>query len=317
MHSGSAPWSVPKTTKKRDRGFWPRFKCYELPTEQSRQGLFPRQSIHWYSFYMHSYNSDHLQASSVFSINPCLVPTLTTLWSWPSPSYWRSGRKIQQPAILQAPMPSLPKTSYFLLSTSCSPLLFFFSVFFLHPPLLSPRETDPQISLPKNQKNPKLSLLLPSQAPFQELPMHRYCPPPENHKPRRSFWKLTPGLTLKPSKMKLEFTLQQWSTITCLVTPCSVTYVLSHIVFFSNFFTCLLFNCSFDIFFCFHNEKATQKIEFFPHAEEPRSSLDVVFQPQPQDGALTMVHSHFTCNWEFMPTLNYFFIIHVLAFWGS
>jgi hypothetical protein len=71
---------------------------------------------------------------------------------------------------------------------------------------------------------------------------------------------------------------------------------LSHILFFSSFFTCLLLSRSFDIFFCFHNEKATQKIEFFSHAEEPRSGLDVVFQPQPQDGALTMVHSHFTCN---------------------
>jgi len=37
----------------------------------------------------------------------------------------------------------------------------------------------------------------------------------------------------------------------------------SHIVFFSSFFTCLLLSWYFDIFFCFHNEKATQKIEFF------------------------------------------------------
>ncbi len=128
-----ALWQRPlisSKNKKKDRGFWPWFRCYELPTEQSRQGLFPHQSIHWYSFYLHSYNSDHLQASSVFSIDPCLVPTITRLWSWPSPSYWCIERKIQQPAILQAPMPFLPKISYFLLSTSCSPLLFFFSVFF-------------------------------------------------------------------------------------------------------------------------------------------------------------------------------------------
>ncbi len=132
-------------------------------------------------------------------------------------------------------MPSLPKTSYFLMSTSCSPLLFFFSVFFsyiLHSSVQERRT--PQISPPKNRKTRNSLLPLPSQAPFQKLPMHRYYPPPENHKPRRSFRKLTAGLTLKPSKMKLAFTLQQWSTITCSVTPCSVTLHLKRGINRSN-----------------------------------------------------------------------------------
>ncbi len=146
-----------KQKKKGTEGSGPDSDVMSQPTEQSRQGLFPHQSIHWYSFYLHSYNSDHLQASSVFSIDPCLVPTLTRLWSWPSPSYWRSGRKIQQPAILQAPMPSLPKTSYVLPSTSCSPLLFFFSGLFLYILHSSVQERrTPQISLPKKE-NQQLS----------------------------------------------------------------------------------------------------------------------------------------------------------------
>ncbi len=61
----------------------------------------------------------------------------------------------------------------------------------------------------KNQRTRNSPRPLPSQASFQKLPMHRYCPPPENHKPRHSFRKLTTGLTLKPSKMKLVFTLLQ------------------------------------------------------------------------------------------------------------
>ncbi len=164
-----APFDQFQKQKRRDRGFWPRFRCYELPTEQSRQGFFPHQRIHWYSFYLHSYNSDHLQASSVFSIDPCLVPTLTRLWSWPSPSYWRSGRKIQQPAILQAPMPSLPKTSYFFLSTSYYPLLLFFSVFFVYILHSSVQESrTPKSLCPKNRKTRNSPLPLPSQALFPE-----------------------------------------------------------------------------------------------------------------------------------------------------
>jgi len=72
-----ALWQRPlisSKNKKKDRRFWPQFRCYEQPIEQSKQGLFPHQSIHWYSFYLHSYNSNHLQASSVFNIDPCLVP---------------------------------------------------------------------------------------------------------------------------------------------------------------------------------------------------------------------------------------------------
>ncbi len=156
-----------KQKKKGTEGSGPDSDVMSQPTEQSRQGLFPHQSIHWYSFYLHSYNSDHLQASSVFSIDPCLVPTLTRLWSWPSPSYWRSGRKIQQPAILQAPMPSLPKTSYFLPSTSCSPLLFFSGLFLyiLHS-LVQERWTPPNLSAKKKQKTRNSPLSLPSQASF-------------------------------------------------------------------------------------------------------------------------------------------------------
>jgi hypothetical protein len=92
-----------------DRGFWPWFRCYELPTKQSKQGLSPTQNFYQYSFYVHFYSSDHLQASSAFSIDPWLIPTLTRSWSWPSSSYWRIERKIQQLAILEAPMLSLPQ----------------------------------------------------------------------------------------------------------------------------------------------------------------------------------------------------------------
>ncbi len=183
----------------------------------------PTQSIHWYSSYMHSYSSDHLQASSIFSIDPCLVPTLTRSWSWPSSNHWRSGRKVQQLAILQAPMPSLHKNLLPSAVYLLSPILFFFC---FHPvPFLDPdecahtwrseqhtcrppkrfslptsvfysrlflnilhssiqeRPTQRSLCLKQNKWNSPLPLL--GQAFFQKLPMHRYCPPPENHKPRR------------------------------------------------------------------------------------------------------------------------------------
>ncbi len=57
---------------------------------------FPPQHFYRYSFYVHFYNSNHLQASWVFNIDPWLVLTLTRSWSWPSSSYWRNGKKIQQ-----------------------------------------------------------------------------------------------------------------------------------------------------------------------------------------------------------------------------
>jgi hypothetical protein len=103
---------------------------------------------------------------------------------------------------------SYPPSSYafsaknFLLSPvylMLSPPLLLLWFVSLHPPLLYLRETDPTRS----------PLPLPSQASFEKLPLHHYCPPPENHKPPRSFRKLTAGLTLKPSKMKLAFTQQQ------------------------------------------------------------------------------------------------------------
>ncbi len=128
-----------------------------------------------------------------FNITPCLYPNLTRSRRWPSSSHWRSGREIQQPALLQAPKPSLSKASYFL-----TPKFFTFSI---SSTPLSKRAGPPDLPAPLNAS---FSETLPSRflpkPPSRSFP-YRYCPPPWNHKPCRVFFLTVPGglnsLTLK------------------------------------------------------------------------------------------------------------------------